>query len=387
MDRILIIDDHDQIRQMLQRRLTKLGYHVVFANDGESAKKLLKQEPIDLILLDYLLPSYTGFDFFVDVQKELKIPFIMMTAHPSLHLAIEFLREGGADFIEKPIDVDVLDIKIQRAILNDKRIKEEKEARLRAELELKNSNNYLKAQTVMLKDMNSQLDAFASSVSHDLKSPLRLINSFSQLLKQRYIDQLDDQGKEYINTIVRSSQKMYVLINDLLYLSKTSTQHIELKEIDLSIFIPTLIEEILANYPDVKTEVKAHDLPTIQGDKTLIYQLYYNLIDNALKYSSHNDIAKLQIGAEVKEGKTFVYIKDNGVGFDMQYVDKIFDIFVRLHKESEFKGTGVGLASVKRIVNRHSGEIFVESELGQGTTFYIYLPNQSPLLSHQVNNN
>lgn len=375
MHRILIIDDHDQIKQMLDRRLKKIGYDVLLVENGKEAKEILNTEKVDLILLDYLLPEYTGFDFFIEFSKEWSIPIIMMTAHPSLHLAIEFLREGGADFIEKPIDIDVLDIKIKRAILNDIKYKTASAARQNAEEELKKSNAELLAQTNLLKDLNGELEAFTSTVSHDLKSPLRVINSFSQLLKKKYHDQLDEQGKDYIDTVVQSSQKMYLLINDLLNLSKTSTQELNIGSIDLATFIPAIIKDILPCYPDLKTEIKTINLPIIQGDETLVYQLFYNLIDNALKYSSNNKVSEVEIGSIQKGKKSLIYVKDNGVGFDMQYADKVFKIFVRLHLENEFTGTGVGLANVKRIMSKHNGDVWVESALGEGSTFYMDFPS------------
>lgn len=375
MHRILIIDDHDQIKQMLDRRLKKIGYDVLLVENGKEAKEILNTEKVDLILLDYLLPEYTGFDFFIEFSKEWSIPIIMMTAHPSLHLAIEFLREGGADFIEKPIDIDVLDIKIKRAILNDIKYKTASSARQKAEEELKKSNAELLAQTNLLKDLNGELEAFTSTVSHDLKSPLRVINSFSQLLKKKYHDQLDEQGKDYIDTVVQSSQKMYLLINDLLNLSKTSTQELNIGSIDLATFIPAIIKDILPCYPDLKTEIKTINLPIIQGDETLVYQLFYNLIDNALKYSSNNKVSEVEIGSIQKGKKSLIYVKDNGVGFDMQYADKVFKIFVRLHLENEFTGTGVGLANVKRIMSKHNGDVWVESALGEGSTFYMDFPS------------
>jgi two-component system, sensor histidine kinase and response regulator len=375
MHKVLIIDDHDQIKQMLERRLSKIGYQIFMVSSGEEAKHLLKDQSIDLILLDYLLPEYTGFDFFVEFNKAYNIPIIMMTAHPSLHLAIEFLREGGADFVEKPIDIDILDIKIKRAIANDIRLKEEITARKTAELKLKNTNQELVAKTVILEDLNAELEVFTSSVSHDLKSPLRLISSFSQLLKNKYQNQLDEQGQDYINTIVQSSQKMYVLINDLLNLSKTSTQELNIGSIDLDTFIPGIIKDILPCYPDLKTEIKTINLPIIQGDATLVYQLFYNLIDNALKYSSNNKVSEVEIGSIQKGKKSLIYVKDNGVGFDMQYADKVFKIFVRLHLENEFTGTGVGLANVKRIMSKHNGDVWVESALGEGSTFYMDFPS------------
>ena len=375
MHKVLIIDDHDQIKQMLERRLSKIGYQIFMVSSGEEAKHLLKDQSIDLILLDYLLPEYTGFDFFVEFNKAYNIPIIMMTAHPSLHLAIEFLREGGADFVEKPIDIDVLDIKINRAIANDIRLKEEITARKTAELKLKNTNQELVAKTVILEDLNAELEVFTSSVSHDLKSPLRLINSFSQLLKTKYQNQLDEKGQDYINTIVQSSQKMYVLINDLLNISKTSSQQLNIAPIELSTMMSSVIKDVLTTYPDLQTQVVTDELPIIQGDRTLIYQLFYNLLDNALKYSKKQDISKIHIGATEKNGKILISIRDNGIGFDMQFADKVFNIFVRLHQDDEFTGTGVGLANVKRIINKHSCQICAEREIGKVSTFYVQFPN------------
>lgn len=221
-----------------------------------------------------------------------------------------------------------------------------------------------------LKRAYKDLESFSYSVSHDLRAPLRGIDGFAQIIKEDYYDSLDDFGKQALQTIITSTNKMNGLIDDILAFSglgqkETSVQNFSVNE---------LIEDILSylqvdrEYPDVELIINK-DLPPLYGDRGMIFQMYNNLISNALKYSSKVDAPKVEIGFLDDKDSTIYYIKDNGIGFDMAYADRIFGVFNRLEAD-DYQGSGIGLAIVKRVVEKHEGEIWVKSEKGKGSTFY-----------------
>lgn len=246
-----------------------------------------------------------------------------------------------------------------------------------AEEKIKNLNEDLEfrvyERTAQLEEMNKELEAFSYSVSHDLRSPLRAISGFSKFLLEDYYDMLDDNGKEYINDIIRNANNMSYLIDDLLQLSRFGRKTLVKKEIKIKeIFINALKEERKNYNKDII--LKIDELPNAIGDFSLIKQVIINLISNAVKFSSKNPVPKIEIGFTKKEKENIYFVKDNGVGFDMKYAEKLFGVFHRLHKEADFPGTGVGLALVQRIINKHNGRVWAKSEPGKGAVFYFSLP-------------
>jgi len=220
-----------------------------------------------------------------------------------------------------------------------------------------------------------ELESFSYTVSHDLRSPLRGIEGFAQILVEDYSEKLDDFGIEVINTIVRSVDRMNSFINDILKLSKLAKLEMIPEVIDME----KLLEDIAHNYrlvkdPDKKINIIIEDCPPIKGDRITIRQLFANLINNAVKYRRPIDDAYVTIGGKESDRKVSYYVKDNGIGFDMQYVGKIFEVFSRLVSEDDYEGTGIGLSIVKRVIDRHRGEISVESKPNVGTTFRIEFP-------------
>ncbi len=225
-----------------------------------------------------------------------------------------------------------------------------------------------------LKEQNQELNVFNHSVSHDLKTPLRNINTFSSLLAAKCNNQFDEEGKVYLNFVLDSTNKMNALINDLLAYSKVKQSELELTDLNMNQLVTTIFIEqtkVLTTQPILSKTL----LPNIKADEVLIKQVWNNLISNALKYSSKKKEIQLKIGASKEnEGVTY-FIKDNGVGFDMKYAERLFEPFSRLHNEREFKGTGVGLSLVHRIVQKHNGKIWAESEPNKGATFYLFMPS------------
>ncbi|MCF7857860.1 MAG: transporter substrate-binding domain-containing protein [Candidatus Cloacimonetes bacterium] len=227
-----------------------------------------------------------------------------------------------------------------------------------------------------LVDSNEELEAFAYSVSHDLRAPLRAIDGFGKFLFNDYAEKLDAEGKRFINVIRTNAAKMDKLILDLLNLSRIFRSDIAKTEVDMGAVAESIYLEIADDQEKKQFKMKIKEIPNAFCDITLIKQVWQNLISNSLKYSSKSEIKKIEIGATENKKEIIYYIKDHGVGFDNKYIDKLFKVFQRLHKEDEFEGTGVGLAIVKRIIKRHGGKVWAEGKVDEGATFYFSLPKQ-----------
>ena len=221
---------------------------------------------------------------------------------------------------------------------------------------------------------NQELDSFSYSVSHDLRSPLRAIDGFALILEEDYAERLDDEGRRCLKTVQGEAQRMGRLIDDLLNFSRLGRQQLISRRVDMEALARSVFEELKKEQPSRPVELTLGRLPHAVGDSGLLRQLLVNLLGNALKYSSHKEQSRVEVGAEVGDGMVTYFVRDNGAGFDMRFVDKLFGIFQRLHTDEEFSGTGVGLALVKRIVIRHGGRVWAEGKLGEGATFFFTLP-------------
>jgi light-regulated signal transduction histidine kinase (bacteriophytochrome) len=215
-------------------------------------------------------------------------------------------------------------------------------------------------------------------VSHDLRAPLRAIHGYTSILVEEYAAQLDDEAKTMMASIQSNAKKMGQLIDDLLAFSRLGRRELEKTNVDMNKMVESIITDVLNNYPNTKPEIKVHPLSPAFADYSLMAQVFTNLISNAVKYSSHAEHPVVEIGSKETEKSVEYFIKDNGIGFNMAYYDKLFGVFQRLHDSSEFEGTGVGLAIVKRIVTKHGGKVWAESEPGKGATFYVSLKKNEP---------
>ncbi len=226
-----------------------------------------------------------------------------------------------------------------------------------------------------LQASNKELEAFSYSVSHDLKAPLRAIGGFAQILLEEEGDKLGDEGRDSLNIILKNVDKMAKLIDDLLKFSRLGRKKIHVSEIRTVSLVNNIIKELMEINPDRKIDFKLKKICNINGDNSLLTQVFSNLISNAIKYTRPRENAIVEIGSRKEAGEVIYYVKDNGVGFDMKYVDKIFGVFQRLHSNEEFEGTGIGLALVQRIIKKHGGEVWAEAEVDRGATFYFSLPD------------
>ncbi|MBW2005174.1 MAG: PAS domain S-box protein [Deltaproteobacteria bacterium] len=236
--------------------------------------------------------------------------------------------------------------------------------------DLRVSNESLKTTTHHLANANKELEAFSYSISHDLRAPLRSVDGFSQILLEDYSDTLDEKGKHYLERARAGTQKMGQLIDDILNLSRIGRQAMKKKGISMESIAREVYNSLEDEWKERKVDFNVHKCPTAAADLNLINIVFMNLLSNALKFTGNRKEAKIEVGSETKDEQTVFFVKDNGVGFDMKYTDKLFTPFQRLHRVEEYEGTGIGLAIVQRIIHRHGGRIWVESEVDVGTTFY-----------------
>ncbi|MBI2765799.1 MAG: HAMP domain-containing protein [Chloroflexi bacterium] len=231
--------------------------------------------------------------------------------------------------------------------------------------------------TAQLEAANKELESFSYSVSHDLRAPLRSIDGFSQALVEDYADVLDDEGKQMLGRVRAGSQRMGQLIDDILQLSRVSRAEVGKEEVDLSVMASGIVDDLRRTEPHREVEFQAAPGLTVTGDRRLLRIALENLIGNAWKFTSHTERPQIEFGAEGGPGKPVYFVRDNGAGFDMAYAGKLFGAFQRLHAMDEFPGTGVGLATVQRVIHRHGGRVWAEGATGQGATFSFTLGGSS----------
>ncbi len=246
-------------------------------------------------------------------------------------------------------------------------------AQKKAEIELERYKDHLEG---LVKERTDELESFSYSVSHDLRAPLRAIDGFSQILLEDYSKTLDDEGKRFLGIVRNSTVKMGQLIDDLLDFSRMGRKEMSLEDVDMSFVAREEYESLKISDPGREIKFDLNGLPSAKGDPAMMHRVFGNLIANSLKFTLPREKPVIEVGAEEKEDENVYFIKDNGVGFDPRYKDKLFQVFQRLHKTEDFPGTGVGLAIVKRVVRRHGGRVWAEGEKDKGATFYFALPKR-----------
>jgi signal transduction histidine kinase len=234
----------------------------------------------------------------------------------------------------------------------------------------------VKERTAQFEAANRELEAFSYSVSHDLRTPLRAVDGYSQVVLDKFGPQLPDDGRRYLQTIRAGAQKMGALIDDLLTFARLNRQELSKRSFDTGTLVRAALEELGSPWPERSIEVCIGTLPPCSGDPVLLKQVWLNLLSNALKYTRKRELAVVEIGCTKANGTDTFFVRDNGTGFDMRYADKLFGVFQRFHRAEDYEGTGVGLAIVQRIVHRHGGRVWADAAVDRGSTFYFTLEKE-----------
>ena len=287
----------------------------------------------------------------------------------SVNLAYGGLRADGTTF---PVSISLSPVQTDDGLLVLADIRDVGD-RLRAERQIQDLNERLKRDNAELEAVNRELEAFSYSVSHDLRAPLRAIDGFSQALIEDYGRQLDDEGRHYLSRVRQGAQRMGRLIDDLLKLSRVTRQELVIADVDLAGLAQEVVDRLRSEAPEREVEVAIDGPLLARGDQRLLQIALDNLLGNAWKFTSGRERAQIRFDLRDAGGEPAFCIADNGAGFDMVYADQLFRAFQRLHTPSEFPGTGIGLATVQRIIHKHGGRIWAESEGGRGARFFFTL--------------
>ena len=375
---ILIVDDEIQNRKLLETLLRPEGYRTLTAANGEEALKVIAEHSPDLILLDIMMPGIDGYELAVILKADAatsNIPIIMVTALIDRDARLTALNAGAEEFLSKPVDRTELYLRVRNLL----RLKTFGELQKQAQEEIRSLNTGLETRvqerTAQLQASNEELQAFAYSVSHDLRTPLSSISGFSNLLHREVIENTGTvRSLHYLARISAGVQQMGASIDALLLLTHVSRTVLRPEKVDLSAMAQAVLNGYSEREPYRLVQMEIEPDLVVQGDPYLLRQALANLLGNAWKFSGQQtQVSVIFSSATDADGKTVYAIKDNGSGFDMNYYDKLFAPFQRLHSISEFPGSGIGLATVHRIVARHGGKVWAESEPGCGATFYFSL--------------
>ena len=372
--RILLVEDNPGDARLIRESLVGLAgnsFVLETADRLASALKRLSAGGIDAVLLDLSLPDSQGSETFSKTKANSpKVPIVVLTGLGDEALALKMVQEGAQDYVTK-IDLkgSILSRVIRYAIEREK--SEQQMRAFNEELEKR-----VRERTAELTAANEELEAFSASVTHDLRGPLQLIDGYSEILTDTYGHALDAEAKKYVQRIHASAQEMDRIIEDLLKLSRLGRQELKLQRTNLNEIIQSILADMESVTQARKIEWNIGELQEAECDRGLIKQVLANLISNAVKYTRQRDLAVIEIGQTVIQGERVICVRDNGAGFDMKLADKLFGAFQRLHRQDEFEGTGVGLATVRRIVQKHGGRIWVEAELNKGATFYFTLESR-----------
>jgi signal transduction histidine kinase len=417
---ILVVDDTPENLRLLSTMLTHRGYAPRCVINGQMALRACNSNPPDLILLDIMMPEMNGYEVCQHLKSEPKtreIPVIFISAKDEVFDKVNAFAVGAVDYISKPFQFEEVLARIESHLTLrnlQKQLKEQNvllleeiTSRLAVEKNLYEKNQILqqeisnrcavekalqeqnlllqqeisnrqRAESALLKSnqelarSNAELEQFAYVASHDLQAPLATIASYAQLLEKRYKDQLDSQAIKFIGNIVQGCTRMQTLIDDLLEYSRVGRSRKPFLLTDCNQAVQQGIANLQGAIRDTQAVVTYDELPAVMGDISQLVQLFQNLLSNAIKYR-HDAPPAVHITAYKQEENWLFSVSDNGIGIAPQHQERIFQIFQRLHTQREYSGTGIGLAICQKIVERHGGYIWVESELGQGSTFHFTL--------------
>jgi len=359
---ILLVDDLPENLLAVEAMLENPDYQLVKAHSGREALKcLLQDKEFAVILLDVKMAGMDGFETATILRQRDKTrhtPIIFLTAHGREHeKVLQGYSAGAVDYLFKPPEPAILRAKVAVFV------------------ELYKKTRELRRQAEELAAAKQELESFCYSVSHDLRAPLRAVDGFVAMLQEGAGASLGEKEQRFLNVIHQSAKKMGELVDGLLSFTRTGRVELQARRICLNPLVEEIQHDLEYETRGRQITWRINPLPEVEADRALLRQALMNLLSNAIKFTRLREIAEIEIGSEEGEqGETVIFVHDNGAGFDMQYADRLFRIFHRLHREDEFEGTGVGLASAHRIITRHGGRIWVEAEKDRGATFFFSLP-------------
>jgi two-component system, sensor histidine kinase and response regulator len=367
---ILVVDDDATKRFALKAIVAPLGQNVIEAASGPDALRQLLRQDFAVVLLDVRMPVMDGFETAQLIRQRPRselTPIIFVTALDQAETDMARGYDLGAvDFVFAPVVPAIMRAKV--AVFVELYKAQLELRRYRTQLE-----DLVQERTAALTAVNRELEAFSYSVSHDLRGPLVTFDGLSQSLVEGYGTKLDDKAKDYLARMRRASERMTSAFDGLQTLFQLTSGEIRREPVDVSALAAEVADEMRAENPKRPVKFNIADGLVVSGDRRLVRILVGNLISNAWKFTSKERAASIEVGSELVDGEARTFVRDNGVGFDMIYGHKLFGAFQRLHSQSEFPGAGIGLATVRRIVNRHGGRAWAEGAVGEGATFYFVL--------------
>jgi two-component system sensor histidine kinase/response regulator len=393
--KILLVDDQPDNLLSAEAVLESLGEEVVKTESGTEALRYLLDNDVSVILLDIMMPEMDGFETAMLIRQRERsrhTPIIFLTA---LGLGEEQILRGyslgAVDYLVKPFPPEILRSKVgffvelnrkseqlrQQAALLETRNQELQRAfavQRQAGAEIRALNQHLEYRLAELAEVNGELEAFSYSVSHDLRGPLSRIAGFSKALLDFHAGQLDEDGKGHLQRIASAATQTCDLVDDLLNFSRLTRVELKRETVSLSALVRDVAAELESREPDRAAEFVIQDGIEVQGDPGLLHSALLNLMENAWKFTSRRNPARIEFGVGSGMARGVYFVKDNGAGFDMADAKRLFTPFQRLHTTSEFQGTGIGLAIVDRIIRRHGGSVWAEGEPGHGAVFRFTLP-------------
>ena len=411
--KILIAEDSPTQAVQLQYILEKHGYEVELAGNGRVALEMAQRSPPALVVSDVVMPEMDGYELSRRVKAEPSlsgVPVILVTTMSDPEDVIRGLECGADNFVLKPYEERYLLARVQYALFN-REMRQGNEGGMGVEIHFNGRRHFITADRLQilnlllstydaaihrnkalhrsqeelrvlntrLEDANKELESFSHSVSHDLRAPLRHIDGYTEMLAEETEGKLSEEATRCLRVIRDASRRMNQLIDDLLAFSRMKRAEMESARVDLSALAREAIANLEMSTRGRDIEWQVAPLPEVSGDPALLRQVLANLLGNAVKYTRPRATARIEVASAGEEdGRTIFFVRDNGVGFDMKYTDKLFGVFQRLHGESEFEGTGIGLANVRSIVARHGGRTWAEAEPDRGATFYFTLKPVAP---------
>lgn len=380
--KVLAVDDDPGYVQALASALRDEGLDVAIARSGEEALEVLAVQTMDCVLIDDDMPGLGGLETCRSIKAASfarDLPVIVLTSGDERAAIVEGIAAGADDCVSRTTELSVLKAHV-RAQIRRKQLHDEnrriREQRLRSEFEAaeaRAARELAEARAALAEELqrkNQELEAFTSSVSHDLRAPLRSIDSFTRMLEEDYNERLDDTGRGYIKRVRTATKRMSEIIEDLLKLARVSAVELRRQPVDVSAEARSILGQLRDRDPSRAVETRVADGLAVDADRGLFRTMLENLLSNAWKYTARTERAVIEVGAADHAGERVLFVRDNGAGFDPAQADKLFRPFQRLHAASEFEGTGIGLATVYRIVTRHGGRVWAEGAVGAGATVY-----------------